>query len=248
MDQQAFRWTQTDITGKDLLHAMRTGIFPALKETPLVTATVLTLGLYSRLSSAKDRHDWVQFAAEISHVHPCRILVIEPTAQREGPNHLDADISAVINYSRHREWPVLYSECVHLSLKGALRHQWIDLVLPLVSSDLPAYFYWIGDPPDDTFRWDLLATGFRHLLIDSGADSLHRWGPALHAARQQHLSIDDLDWQRLAPWRAQWAFIADLELGSALFFHPKTITIRAPLKDSGRWQLLLGWLADRLNW
>lgn len=239
-------WSQTHIQGHELLRALPSVVAQSLEGRTPVRATVLTLGLYVKGGRSQD---WAALAGQIARVHPARILVINATEIMDCEPLLDAEISAVLNGKNQAETPVLFSECIQMNLQGSLNHHWIDLVQPLINSDLPAYLWWLHErPPQPDFRWDLLKTGFTHFVMDSRGTGLETWFPAIARARSHKVHVADLNWHRLEVWRSQWADVADTPEGLALFRHPEHIVIETPQASAGEWELLMGWLAHQLEW
>jgi glucose-6-phosphate dehydrogenase assembly protein OpcA len=247
VDSQTLHWEHPNIKGPELLQLLRTEVPQALGGVVPVTATVLTLGLYVK---GIPETDWMELAEKISHVHPSRVLIINPItgAPEDTATHVDAQISATVTYRRPGEPPTLFSECVQMNLGGGLANHWIDLVQSLIKSDLPAYLLWLGAPPLPGFRWDLLSTGFTHLVIDSEQAGLGPWKSAILAGKPQGMMVDDLYWQRLGLWRAHWATLTDYPEGLLTITNPEKIVIAWPGPRPWGWRLLLGWLIDRLNW
>ncbi len=247
MESETLHWEHPNIKGPELLRLLRTEVPQALGGIVPVTATVLTLGLYVK---GIPETDWMELAEKISHVHPSRVLIINPVTgtAEDTTTHVDAQISATVTYRRRGEPPTLFSECVQMNLRGGLANHWIDVVQSLIKSDLPAYLLWLGAPPLPGFRWDLLSTGFTHLVIDSEQIGLGPWKSAILAGKPLGMAVDDLYWQRLGSWRAHWATLADYPEGLSAITNPDKIVIGWPSSHSSGWRLLLGWLIDRLKW
>ncbi len=246
MESQTLHWNHPNIKGPELLELLRTSVPQSLGGTLPVTATVLTLGLYVK---GIPPADWADLAGQISRVHPSRVLIINPVVDSaQAPTHVDAELSATITYRRPHEPPILFSECVQMNLQGGLANHWIDLVQSLIKSDLPAYLLWLGVPPLPGFRWDLLSTGFSHLVIDTEQTGLTPWKTVMQDSRRLGLMIDDLYWQRLGLWRAHWANLTDFSEALAVISGPEKISITWPSSKSTGWRMLLGWLIDRLGW
>ncbi len=246
MESQKLHWNHPNIMGPELLELLRTQVPQSLGGSLPVTATVLTLGLYVK---GIEPTDWADLAGKISRVHPSRVLIINPVINSSmEATHVDAELSATITYRRPHEPPVLFSECVQMNLRGGLANHWIDLVQSLIKSDLPAYLLWLGMPPLPGFRWDLLSTGFTHLVIDSEQTGLAPWKTVMLEGGRLGLMIDDLYWLRLGLWRAHWANLTDFPEVLDVIMAPDEIAITWPESTSTGWRMLLGWLIDRLEW
>lgn len=247
MESQTLHWDHPNIKGPELLELLRTSVPQSLGGVIPVTATVLTLGLYVK---GIPTTDWIGFAGKIARVHPARVLIINPISADgdDTSTQVDAQLSATITYRRPNDPPILFSECVQMNLKGGLANHWIDLVQSLIKSDLPAYLLWLGVPPLPGFRWDLLSTGFTHLVIDTEQTGLGPWKTAILTGKPLGMVVDDLYWQRLGLWRAHWANLTDYPEGLRTLTHPDKIVIEWPVSKSTGWRLLVGWLMDRLHW
>ncbi|AUW94093.1 MAG: glucose-6-phosphate dehydrogenase assembly protein OpcA [Sulfobacillus thermotolerans] len=246
MESQTLHWNHPNIMGPELLELLRTSVPQSLGGTLPVTATVLTLGLYVKGILPTD---WAELAGKISRVHPSRVLIINPIVNSaNAPTHVDAELSATITYRRPHEPPILFSECVQMNLQGGLANHWIDLVQSLIKSDLPAYLLWLGMPPLPGFRWDLLSTGFSHLVIDTEQTGIEPWHHVMLQSPRLGLMIDDLYWQRLGLWRVHWANVTDRPEALAVVSTPESISVVWPVEKSTGWQMLLGWLVSRLSW
>ncbi|MDA8192419.1 MAG: glucose-6-phosphate dehydrogenase assembly protein OpcA [Thermaerobacter sp.] len=237
MDNRTIEW-RAQVSGPDLLRTLPAIIRNELAGHDPIIATVLTLGLYV---AGIPPEDWTQLAARMAGAHPARILIINPDRKADGPGiavHYTASV-------RGGEPPVLFSECLDLHLEGSLATYWIDMVQPLIHSDLPSYLWWRGEPPHEPFRWDLLRTGFTHLIIDSHGQ-WESWRPSLAAAHREGMAIDDLEWLRLAAWRRLWADAADHPDASHCLFHAERITFEGPSETM--FLMMSAWLASRLGW
>lgn len=236
--------TYREIAGSDLLPLYKQFIRNATGGPHPVSATVLTLALYV------DHHPsdvWNRLAEQLAESHPSRVLVIRPSASAEGAPRLDVKIGAAIAPRSH-QWARVYSEFLELTIKGALRTHWIDFVQPLILSDLPAYLWWLAKPPDKSFRWDLLAGAFSHFILDSGQSPLREWSQSLWRAMDGGLAVDDLEWFRLSGWRVALADLGDHPQWQETLFNPTSLHLHWPRAQLGNAFLLLGWLAERLQW
>lgn len=244
MEPTVIGWSQSDISGPELLQQLNSIVPARLNGSIPMIAAVMTLGLYMKDAGYPD---WSLIAQEVAKIHPCRVIGIHPTSEGDSPV-MDVDYSATVQPRSDGQSPLLFSEYLGLSLKGALSVYWIDLVQPLTRSDLPATLWWASDPPEPRFRWDLLATCFDHLLVDSAAPGLIEWLPALSQARAEGLQIDDLAWARILPWIFHWASIGDQAEGLAVIAEPEQISLHTPEWPSSEALLLLAWLAVQLEW
>lgn len=230
-------WRQT-LPGPNFHRTMASVISGQLEGHAPVSATVLTLGLYVKGLSAQD---WVDLAVQISERHPARLIVIDPNSSSTVPQ-----LTIHYHATAHGQAPpVLRSECVDLRLDGALASHWIDVIQPLIRSDLPSYLWWRASAPHEPFRWDLLRTEFSHIIVDT-QQSWAPWSKGFIEARSEGLAMDDMEWYRLAPWRNLLASVADSQEGLWLLHNLSAMTFEGP--NESFFVLFTGWLASQLEW
>lgn len=241
MTHRTITWEAHGINGPALLRELPSIVPRQLGDVTPIIATVLTLGIYVK---NVDHQDWTGLAESVAKRHPARIVIIAPD-HHLADGLLDITYTAVIRDAQASQAPVLFSECLELTLHEPLATYWIDVVQPLIKADLPSYLWWLGAYPQGHFRWDLLGTGFNHLIIDSHDSGTFPWLPSIYAARRAGMRVDDLEWVRLHPWRLLWAMAADDPRALDVLVHPELI---ACADTASRCQLMLGWLASRANW
>jgi glucose-6-phosphate dehydrogenase assembly protein OpcA len=237
------RWEEPGPVGEDWPARRDEQLARQLGVVRPATATVLTLILW--LDASTPEENWSQLAQDLAQGHPSRVVVIHP-GNPAGPPSCPVTVVATVR-QRAGVHPLLFSEFLHLRPEGTLATHWIDLVQPLVMADLPSYLWWVGLPPAADFPWKLLRAGISHLIIDSSQVDLSRWRSALWRAWAAQMQLEDLQWQRLRPWRMALADLAD---------DPERLqALRRPECLKASWEggeddltLLLGWLAARLNW
>ncbi|MBX5466424.1 MAG: glucose-6-phosphate dehydrogenase assembly protein OpcA [Firmicutes bacterium] len=208
-----------------------------------VAATVLTLVVW--VDPTAPPQPWEDLAHIVVQRHPCRTVVVVPD-----PSPIAAcPVSVEVTLKTRRDAPaVLFSECLSLRPGGSLAHHWLDLVQPWILPDLPAYLWWVGAPPPLAFPWELVAAGFTHFVLDSATTPLTHWRAALWRAWDQALRVEDLQWQRLLPWRQALADAADDPRGRACLREPETVTASWPAASVDDLTLAVAWLAARLRW
>lgn len=246
MSQELIHWQKNNLTGPSFLETLPTIIPQQLHGVNPLRATVLTLGLYVKGINPRQWHD---LSADIARSHPARVLVIDPDPGEADGATLDAEVHAAVRRPvTEGQTPLLYSECVEMHLKGPLASYWIDWVQPLVHAELPSYLWWIPAPPGKDFRWDLLATSFDHLIIDTKRCGVDAWLPNLVPAMTEGLLVDDLLWLRLAPWRELVASLADDADMLRLLRSPSQIQVACPRETKPAIESILMWLAHLLEW
>jgi len=138
--------------------------------------------------------------ADLAAHHPCRAIIVldEPA----GESRIDA---VVTSYSHEVMESVnsLYEQ-VFLRARGAAAEHIPSLVEALLISDVTTYLWWTGSPPlkEERFRSALAIADV--LIVDTGR--LERpyegfMGLAEISRSHPRLSIGDLHWARVRPWR-----------------------------------------------
>ncbi|ROS74436.1 glucose-6-phosphate dehydrogenase assembly protein OpcA [Cellulomonas sp. PhB143] len=139
----------------------------------------------------------VAAANDASREHPCRIVVIAPSA-RQDPG-LDAQIRIGGDAGA--------SEVVVLRPSGELRAHPDTLVMPLLLPDAPIVVWWPGEVPGDPGGDPLGRMGSRRIT-----DALGTRDPrsSLERLRDHHRPGDtDLSWTRITLWRGLIAAALD---------------------------------------
>jgi len=141
-----------------------------------------------------------------------------------------------------------------------------NMIQLLIKPDLPAYFWWVGDPPDDAMLWDRLQSISSRIIVDShyfmtAERSLTMLSELLHLSPDCALS--DLNWGRITTWRHLIAQFFDIPEFKSHLASVSQIEIEhavAPLAEPGftnegdlspnptRALLLAGWLKGSLSW
>ncbi|MDQ2903393.1 MAG: glucose-6-phosphate dehydrogenase assembly protein OpcA [Ktedonobacteraceae bacterium] len=141
-----------------------------------------------------------------------------------------------------------------------------NIIQPLLKPDLPAYLWWIGDPPADSTAFNRLATSSSRVIVDSATffypeQSICVLTDLLQSA--PYCALSDLNWERLTPLRqlvAQFFDTAEyrpyldgihsIEIAHTVAF-PGTpaYTEQGAISSEPMCALLLvGWLKERLGW
>ncbi len=221
---------------------------------PVTRACALTLFIY--VESPEAARKVTGIVAEVTRQNPCRaiLLIAQPNEQPPG-------VSAWI--SAHCHLPVagekqVCSEQITIQARGAAVANLPHVVLPLTISGLPTYFWWRSGGFDAPESFDQILRVTNRVLIDSGRFTRPDQDFARLAARLRELpsdlSVSDLNWSRLTPWR---------ELIAQCFDSPRTRPYLDQLREvrieferqsvrretqHAQALLLVGWLAGRLGW
>ena len=141
-----------------------------------------------------------------------------------------------------------------------------NIIQPLLKPDLPAYLWWVGDPPsDDTVFSNLIELSSR-VIVDSTTffnpeQDIHTL--ALIRQATPECALSDLNWGRITPWRQLIVQFFDVQAYRPYLDGVIGIEIEhaaAPLATPTRSEqgdvspnpacalLLAGWLKARLGW
>lgn len=188
--------------------------------------------------------------ASLAAHHPCRAIIIldEPG----GESRIDATVTSY-SHELIESANCLYEQ-VFLRARGAAAEHLPSLIEALLISDVTTYLWWTGSPPVKEPRFQTALTIADVVIIDTSL--LERpYEGFLELAdlgkRNPSLSIGDLHWARLRPWReilAQFFNPADRRgflhgigaLGIDYVGHGRGNRSAAVL--------LAGWLAGILGW
>jgi len=200
---------------------------------------------------------------ELSSTHIARVLLVV----------LDATApSGILTWVTLRSFPVISDlmrhsfEQVTIVITGAALSAAGNTVQLLIKPDLPAYFWWVGDPPQDAALWDRLQSISDRIIVDSHhflstERSLSLLSELLHVSPDCALS--DLNWGRITTWRnliAQFFDIAEFKSHLSSVSQIEIEHAVAPLAEPGftsegdlspnpvRALLLAGWLKASLSW
>lgn len=246
MSRRVIHWSKEGVRGPELLAHLPAIVPQALDGLTPMTATVMTLGM---LVAPEEHARWTEVAQEIAETHPARILLLSSSRDSGDEDSLDVDVHAAVDEQRGPgRPPLLFSECIAMTLHGRIANYWIDWVQALVRPDLPSYLWWMTPPSDRHFRWDLLSTTFQSLLIDSQSHSLADWLPLLEASLRYRIGVWDLDWTRGGPFRHLLAQAADEPEARSVLHEPDRIVVTSP--NENHWPLASSWLwlSWKLGW
>ena len=136
----------------------------------------------------------------------------------------------------------------------------------MLKPDLPAYLWWVGDPPSDDAVFSNLIELSSRVIVDSTTffnpeQDIHTL--ALIRQATPECALSDLNWGRITPWRQLIVQFFDIQAYRPYLDGVITIEIEhaaAPLATPTRSEqgdvspnpacalLLAGWLKARLGW
>jgi glucose-6-phosphate dehydrogenase assembly protein OpcA len=201
----------------------------------------------------------VRAIADVMNHHPVRAIVmtVEPQAATSG---LEAQVSIHCSLP-----PVggkqICGEQIMISASGEVVAELHSAAASLLLADLPAFLWWPGTPAPGSHLFDSLLDICDHLVIDSAQfDQVQATLPQALSLREA-LTLGDLNWLRLTPWRELTAQFFDApHLRPYLDQLDKVIIECESGPDDGQLPaatqlpsqaqalLIIGWLASRLGW
>lgn len=214
----------------------------AIGDNAIVRARTHNLLVYFETGVAEAHHIDDLWKA-VTGIRPGRVIIIE--ADPDAPPRIDAWVSIFCHANRGQQ---LCGELIHLRTGGSLRREIHGLVTGLLAPDLPVYLFWMAVPDPLDHLLSRLIREVDRLLVDSDITGQGRlWSLAGFA----DVSLGDLAWERLAPWRQMLADLWDYygTLPAQDQVHALEITVNSKGVSPGVQALLfVGWLADRLGW
>ena len=196
----------------------------------------ITLGRVLTLVVAPDNEDILEDAIEAavgaSREHPCRIIVVVPTARSATEARLDGQLRVGGDAGA--------GEVVVLRTSGPLADHASSVVLPFLLPDTPVVAWWPGTPPAVPAQDPLGRLAVRRITDATGApDPL----ASLRGRLESYAQGDtDLAWSRITYWRALLA--AALEQPP---YEPVTSAVVSGLAEEPALDILAGWLASRID-
>lgn len=161
-----------------------------------VLCLVIVTGQEASLALACDR-----FAATVASQHPLRAIVVHDDPW--GEDRLDAEVAS--HAVRLLRGAPVQREQIVLHVGGQPGQHLPSLLEPLLVPDVPAYLWWMGTPPLTEEVMLTALEAVQVLVVDSS--SFQRPFAAfldlaeLARTMGSRLSIGDLHWERLRPWR-----------------------------------------------
>jgi len=214
-------------------------------------AYILNLIVFA--GSMVDPADVQSIAAKIGVLHPSRTIIVQTGGGEE--SRLRAWISAQCDYQTGGESGG--SEQIVLEAAGDGVRQLPGTVIPLLIPDVPVVLWWPGDGLFNHPIFPSLMDASDQLVIDSSVypDSLTVLSRLQSLATEEYpgVSMRDLVWARLTPWRELTAQFFDAPTTRPYLdgIHRVQVTYaQGPEDRINPEQSLLyaSWLASRLEW
>jgi glucose-6-phosphate dehydrogenase assembly protein OpcA len=207
-------------------------------------ACLLTLAGYANSPAVRDEVEGAMDMASRRMPSRTILLVADATAKEQ----LRATINTNFHESGTEGGRQLYSEEIHLEASGAAVLRLPSLLQTLRVTDVPAVLYWPGDPPTIDDPGLYLLDAVDRLIVDSRDFRDVRDLVAIHRLAKGRVTLGDLTWQRLFPWRTLIAHLFDGPPFADYVHYLDRVTLtRSGAHPAGTY-LLAGWLASRLGW
>ncbi len=185
---------------------------------------------------------------EFAQIHPCRVLLLVLNLHSE-QEELSASVTALL--AQKEGGQVARCEQIMLLASGGVSvARAVALALPLVSAELPVAYWFVQGIPAETPLLTRLRNQMPRLMFDSFmTEDLGITLARAHTLFESTPQLGDLNWQRLAPWRA----ILEEALAKPECKHLEKISfiLGGEILDEnhiGQPVLLMSWLAQRLEW
>jgi hypothetical protein len=191
-----------------------------------------------------------QLVDAVAPACPARVLMLH-LAPGDGP-----ELAAWVEANCHGlpgGGKVIASEEITLAARGRGEEHLPALIRALMVPDVPAALYWAGAPPTDEARVKRLISGVDRMIIDTGdlggpGDGAELRGLAELLRIAAAVDLSDLGWLRQAAFRALLAGMFERPVGGAPLRRLAKVRLDCARHGAATAQLLLGWLAARLDW
>lgn len=218
---------------------------------PVMRACVLNLLIYT--GSREETEHAAEIAIRLMRRHPNRAIILQtdPAEPAGTPDKLESLVT--ISCLRPRpDSPTVCCEQITIKASGADVEQLPNSVLPLLVTDVPVVLWWRGDPPFGKSVYRGLVSVADYLVIDSADFAEPLVEIAQLAARtQRRYALYDLNWTRLAPWRALTAQFFDAPAARVHLANIQQVNVQYGGDEEPnpiQAMLMIGWLGSRLGW
>ena len=182
----------------------------------------------------------------ISELQPHRMITLAPTIDVHQP--LDALVAAYCSLPEDNPTGSVCGDVLVLRGGAAAIATELDMLPPLIPSQLPCWVLWegaLGEHPD---IFERLVAPPRRLIVDTAlgdTDASLRILAQRIAAGQ---AVSDLNWYRLGSWRESLAMAFDSRDRRAALSHVAQVDIDVEGDQLCQGLLLAAWIASRLQW
>lgn len=220
-------------------------------ERPAVTrACVLTL--IAVVPGRRATDDVMAIVNRLMTRYPNRSIIIN--AAPEAPDELLDAWAQVYCQMPGTAQSQVCCEQIMIEARGAATERVHGTVLPLLVPDVPAILWWPRGQPFDSALFTRLSALVDRVIVDSATfDEPEQGLVRLAALLDGKLSMSDLAWARLTPWRELTAQFFDAPSSAAHLPKIERVTVEFGARpgaapDRTPSLLLVGWLAARLGW
>ncbi len=182
----------------------------------------------------------------ISAHMPRRLITLAPTL--EPAEALETLVAAYCPLPEDGGTRPACGDVVVLRGGMAALQQGLDLVNPLVGSDLPCWVWWNGYLDEAPEMLESLAPVARRLIVDSSMGRPRRCLDVLEERIEAGQALNDLNWLRLRTWRESLAMVFDPPSRRDALNHVVQLDIDVEGTHPVKGLLLAAWIADRLGW
>lgn len=172
-------------------------IWESLEATNKIRACLFNLIVFTQKNSRNDYFH--QIVQKIVEKFPCRIIAV--TADEKGKESIEAKVSVV---SGGHEKSDFACDLIEFSLPPSMLNRVPFLILPHILPDLPVYLLWGENIAEFPELLESLSKLSHRIIFDSEtASNLPSFArSALKLQESGSLSLADLNWARLEPWRS----------------------------------------------
>lgn len=221
-------------------------------ETPRSRARTANLVVVAANPALADA--WRPILDEVVQNVPARAIVVG--LDPEGPDGLEANVSAVCSLAGSDGSPAICSEVVSLVARGAVSGRVPSVVSGLCMSDVTTTLVWLGRVHTDDPAFAPLAADCGRIVLDAAEGSLASLANVVYWARTRapadRPGVADLAWTRISAWQELCARMFDEPrlrgLSSRVTKVSVTQASEAGAALGAEGALLLAWLATRLGW
>ena len=181
-----------------------------------------------------------------SELQPHRMITLAPTINGDQP--LDALVAAYCSLPGDSPGGSVCGDVLVLRGGAASIATELDMLPPLIPSQLPCWVLWEGALGEHTDIFERLAAPPRRLIVDT---ALGDTGPSLRILARRIVAgqaVSDLNWYRLGGWRESLAMAFDAQDRRAALGHVAQVDIDVEGDQLCQGLLLAAWIASRLQW
>ncbi len=182
----------------------------------------------------------------ISELQPHRMITLAPTINGDQP--LDALVAAYCSLPGDSPGGSVCGDVLVLRGGAASIATELDMLPPLIPSQLPCWVLWEGALGEHTDIFERLAAPPRRLIVDTALGDTE---PSLRILARRIAAgqaVSDLNWYRLGGWRESLAMAFDAQDRRAALSHVAQVDIDVEGDQLCQGLLLAAWIASRLQW